>query len=75
MEARQQSRPAEVKDDEPTEMPPAVMAGFANSWRLATQENGREVAEVKEKAKGQQPCDNSMVTWKQSARWKMEAER
>ncbi len=50
MEAWQQSRPAEVKN-EPTEIPPAVMAGFANSWRLATQEAGREVAEVKEKAK------------------------
>ena len=50
MEAWQQSRPAEVKN-EPTEIPPAVMAGFVNSWRLATQEAGREVADVKEKAK------------------------
>ncbi len=50
METWQQSRPAEVKT-EPTEIPPAVMAGFVNSWRLATQEAGREVADVKEKAK------------------------
>ncbi|NJL71093.1 MAG: hypothetical protein HC888_05475 [Candidatus Competibacteraceae bacterium] len=50
MEAWQQSRPAEVKT-EATEIPPAVMAGFINSWRLATQEAGREVADVKEKAK------------------------
>ncbi len=50
MEAWQQSRPAEVKT-EPTEIPPAVMAGFVNSWRLATQEAAREVADVKEKAK------------------------
>lgn len=50
MEAWQQSRPAEVKT-EPTEIPPAVMSGFVNSWRLATQEAGREVADVKEKAK------------------------
>lgn len=50
LETWQQARPPEVKN-EPNEIPPSVMAGFANAWRTATHEAGRQVAEVKETAR------------------------
>lgn len=50
LEVWQATRPTEVKN-EVTEIPSAVQAGFANAWRLAAQEAGREVEEVKAKAK------------------------
>jgi DNA repair exonuclease SbcCD ATPase subunit len=44
------SKPAEVITPG-EELPPQVLASFTASWRLATQEAGRQVAEVREKAK------------------------
>lgn len=50
LETWQASKPAEVITTA-DELPPQVQASFAASWRLAAQEAGRQVDEVKEKAK------------------------
>jgi len=49
LETWQQNKPVAVKT-EPNEIPPAVQLAFANAWRLAAQEAGREVQAAKEKA-------------------------
>jgi chromosome segregation ATPase len=49
LESWQQMKPLEVKI-EASEIPPGVQMAFANAWRLAAQEAGREVQAVKEKA-------------------------
>jgi chromosome segregation ATPase len=49
LEIWHEGRPAPVITA-PEEIPPVVQAAFANSWRLATQEAGRAVTAVKEKA-------------------------
>ena len=50
LEVWQASKPVEVITPG-DELPPQVLASFTASWRLATQEAGRQVIEVKEKAK------------------------
>ena len=49
LEVWQQRRPATVTTA-PEEIPAGVLSAFGNAWRLATQEAGRAVVVVKEKA-------------------------
>jgi len=50
LEVWEQRRPAVTSNTATTEIPADVMAGYANSWRLATQAAERNIQSAKEKA-------------------------